>query len=480
MAEGQQTASWSELLRGGNGLRTLALAGGVAVHAINMYIVATILPSVVQDIGGLPYYSWNMTLFVVASILTSALSPRLIVTCGPRHAFLLALGVFSLGTVFCALAPRMGWMLIGRTLQGLGGGALLGLSYSSVRIVFPERLWPKTTALLSSMWGLATLCGPAIGGMFAQAGLWRWSFWSVIVAAFGLALAVQSQIAVKASTPQQSRSIAFVQIGLMMVSVLVVSVASLSPQTWRNLLGVAVGALLTAVIVRVDRRSRNGNDNGSRLMPDGAYELLKMGGAYACTVLLSVSITMEMFVPYFLQVLHGQTPLAAGYLAAVMSVGWTLGTFYSASRNETAVQRMLRFGPTVTAVCIVLLALLTALPVFDDRLIAASAVLIPLLGTGMGMGICWPHLLTHIYKTAPAGQENMASSAVITVQLYAMAFGAALGGMIANAAGFIDPGGVEGTRSAALALLLSFALPPALSIYFALWLARARMRWSRG
>jgi len=462
-----QSASWSELLRGGNWIRTLALAGGVAVHAVNMYIVATILPSVVQDIGGLSYYSWNMTLFVVASIFTSALSPRLMAACGPRRAFLLALAVFALGTVCCALAPDMGWMLGGRTLQGLGGGALLGLSYSSVRIVFPERLWPKTTALLSSMWGIATLLGPAIGGMFAQAGLWRWSFWSVILIVIALALAVNAQIATKVSTPQQSRGIAVVQIGLMMVSVLIVSIASLSPQTWRNLLGVSVGAVLTLIIVAVDQRSR------SRLMPDGAYDLRKLGSAYACTVLLSTSITMEIFIPYFLQTLHGQTPLAAGYLAAVMSVGWTLGTFGSASRKEAHIQHMLRLAPVLTTVCIVLFALLTALP-FTDPLLAASAVFVPLLGIGLGMGVCWPHMLTHIYKAAPAGQENMASSAVITVQLYAIAFGAALGGMIANAAGFIDPGGVDGTRSAALALLLAFALPSALSVYFTIWLARVR------
>jgi len=471
-ADKRPSAAWSELLRGSNGIRTLALAGGVAVHAINMYIVATILPSVVLEIGGLPYYSWNMTLFVVASILSSALSPRLMAVYGPRRAFLLALTVFASGTICCALAPDMGWMLGGRTLQGLGGGALLGLSYASVRIVFPERLWPKTTALLSSMWGIATLLGPAIGGMFAQAGLWRWSFWSVILIALGLAWAVQAQIAVKATVPQQSRGIPFVQIGLMMISVLVVSVASLSPHAWRNLLGVSVGAVLTLVIIAIDRRSHR------RLMPDGAYNLLKLGSAYICAVLLSASITMEIFIPYFLQILHGQTPLVAGYLAAVMSIGWTLGTFGSASRTEPVIQHMLRFGPLLTTVCIVLFALLTALP-FTRPLLAASAVFFPLLGIGMGMGICWPHMLTHVYKTAPAGQENMAASAIITVQLYAIAFGAALGGMIANAAGFIDPGGEQGTRSAALALLLAFALPPALAVYFTHSLARIRKAYGK-
>ncbi len=86
-----QEASWSELLSGRNGLRSLALAGGVAVHAINVYVATTILPSVVEDIGGLEYYAWNTTLFVVASILGSALSPQVLEKWGLRHSFLMSL-----------------------------------------------------------------------------------------------------------------------------------------------------------------------------------------------------------------------------------------------------------------------------------------------------------------------------------------------------------------------------------------------------
>src|SRR5699024_1746351 len=94
---GSYTATWSELLWGRNGLRSLALAGGVALHAVNVYIVTTILPSVVADIGGLEYYAWNMTLFVAASILGSALSPKMLDVLGARLAFLLAITVFALG-----------------------------------------------------------------------------------------------------------------------------------------------------------------------------------------------------------------------------------------------------------------------------------------------------------------------------------------------------------------------------------------------
>src|SRR3546814_7694407 len=123
----KHTGSWSELLWGRNGLRSLALAGGVAVHAVNVYIVTTILPSIVADIGGLEYYAWNTTLFVVASILGWALSPKSMEQFGVRRAFLMAIVIFGGGTTACELEPAMHWLLAARTVQGLGGGLLLGL-----------------------------------------------------------------------------------------------------------------------------------------------------------------------------------------------------------------------------------------------------------------------------------------------------------------------------------------------------------------
>ena len=86
-------ASWADLLHGANALRSIALAGGVALHAINVYIATTILPSIIKDIGGLEYYAWNTTLFVVTSIVGSALSARLIQAWGPKAAYLLAVAV---------------------------------------------------------------------------------------------------------------------------------------------------------------------------------------------------------------------------------------------------------------------------------------------------------------------------------------------------------------------------------------------------
>lgn len=462
-----QAPAWSELLWGRNGLRSLALAGGVALHAVNMYIVTTILPSVVADIGGLAYYAWNLTLFVAASILGSALSPKIIDAQGARTGFLVAIGIFAVGTTGCALAPTMPWMLLTRTIQGLGGGMLLGLSYASVRLVFEERLWPLAMVLVSSMWGVATLAGPAIGGIFAQTGHWRLAFWAILPCCVVLALLVVTQLDRSAGRSASRSRTPLGKISLLVLAVMVVSVSSLSHDLRWNALGIAGGIAVALFIVRIDSVS------SAPLLPTGAYKVgLVLGSAYACICLLSIGMTTEIYIPYFLQLVHGQPPLMAGYWTAMMSVGWTTSSFFSSRRSGAAARRLILAGPIVSAISLALLAVLLPQAGLSQGG-AAWIMLAPLLGVGLGIGMCWPLILTRVFKAAPKGQENIASAAITTLQLFAMAMGAALAGMVTNAAGFTDPGGIEGARKAALVLFVVFACAPGLAAVLSRGVRRA-------
>ena len=458
-------ASWADLFRGRNGLLALALTGGVALHAINVHIVTTVLPSVVRDIGGLDWYAWNTTLFVVASIVGAALSVRLLSALGPRGACLAALAVFATGSAACALAGSMPWMLAGRSVQGLGGGTLAALSYALIQVVFAPALWVRAVALVSGMWGVATLCGPAVGGLFAQAGHWRWAFWALmpVVVAQAILVALQLRPARDKRIDDQAPGIPALQIALLAASVLVVAAGSLSASLWMQAGGVAAGLALGVAAVMRDRRA------AVRLLPKGGTSTgTPLGAVYACVALLLFGTTTEIFVPYFLQTLHGHTPLAAGYLTAAMAAGWSGGSLLSSGRSTRAARRLLRAGP---ALCVVgLLALAVLVPAGEGAATSwqTTVVALALAAVGAGVGVGWPHLLTRVLALAPRGEEGMASAAITTVQLYGMAMGAAVAGLVANAAGVGAPGGVAGAQSAAAWLFAAFALAPLL----AAWLIR--------
>lgn len=460
---------WAALLSGANGVRSLALAGGVILHAVNVYIATTILPSVVRDIGGIDYYAWNTTLFVAASILGSALSARLLARTGPRGAYISASLVFAAGALICGLAPSMPVMLLGRFIQGLGGGFLFALSYAMIRLVFDESLWPRAMALISGMWGVATLVGPAIGGIFAGFGVWRAAFWSLIPVAALFALLAATVLPGRSADRAPGSPLALAQLLFLTAAVLAVSAGSVSPELSHNILGLGAAVILTALLIRSERRARH------RLLPDGAFRIsTALGALYATMSLLAIAVTSgEIFVPLFLQVLHHQSALVAGYLAALMGAGWTLGSVASSGASGAGIRRAILAGPILGLVGMLMLAVLMGSPSRGDWL-AVMPICLALVAIGLGVGLAWPHLLTRVFQAAPAGEQDLTSASITTVQLFATALGAALAGMVANLAGLTEPGGIAGTMSAAGWLFGVFALAPVIGVFTALRVIRLR------
>ncbi|PHM39815.1 MFS family major facilitator transporter [Xenorhabdus mauleonii] len=454
--------SWGQLLYGRNGLLSIALAGGVALHAINIYVTTTILPSVVRDIGGLEYYAWNTTLFMVASIIGAPLSKSVLSRFGPRAAYVIALIIFCIGTFICSSAKDMLWMLTGRFIQGFGGGILFALSYALIRIVFNERLWSRAMAMVSGMWGIATLCGPAIGGIFAHSDSWRFAFIALLPVAALLAIIVLTQLPSHEKSNIQSGQVALGKILLLGVSVLTISVASLSKEISVNIVGVAAGLTIAALIARFDHQAK------IKLMPTGAYNIhMPLGAIYACMSLLVIGITTEIFVPYFLQTIHGYSPLIAGYATALMAAGWTVGSLFSSGRSPHTAQKFVRLGPVLVVLALLVLAIIIPAQHLFGSATSFILICIVLTAVGIGIGATWPHLLTQVLKNAPAGQEDLASTSITTVQLYATAIGSALAGIVANLAGFSDPGGLAGAQNAAMWLFAIFAIAPVLATFVA-------------
>jgi MFS family permease len=445
---------WGELLSGKNGIHALALAGGVTLHAVNIYIVTTVLPSVVRDIGGLEYYAWSTTLFVVASILGSALSTRLLRSTGPRGAYAVAALVFALGTMICAAAPGMSVLLAGRFVQGVGGGFLYALAYSMIRIVFPESLWSRAIGLVSAMWGVSTLVGPAVGGIFAEFDAWRAAFWSLVplIGVFGsLAFATLPR---RKTRHSEDSALPILQLVLLSAAVLAVSAGSVAHGVVWNLAGLMAALALVAALIAVEIKAR------ARLLPSGALSGVGvLGLLYVTVALLVIGMQPDVFVPYFLQVLHAQSPLRAGYLAALIAMGWTVGSMLSSGRSERMGLLAVAAGPLVMLVGVIALAV--CLPIAGTgEWTELAPICVGLVLLGLGIGIAWPHLVTNIFRNAPAAEQDLAAGAMTTVQLFATALGAAAAGMVANAAGITVPGGEEGASSAALWLFAGFAIAP--------------------
>jgi len=188
--EAATDAGWRGLLAPRLVLTLSVLLGGVLLHSMNVLITATLLPSIVAELGGADLMSWPTTAFVASSIIaasgTSLVSGRF----GNRRAFSGGAVIYAAGAVLCACAPSINFVIAGRFVQGLGGGLLSALAYVLVRNAFPEPLWPKVFGLLAGVWSVTVLIGPLIGGVFASYGHWRSAF--VTVAGLGCLLGAGS------------------------------------------------------------------------------------------------------------------------------------------------------------------------------------------------------------------------------------------------------------------------------------------------
>ena len=155
-----RASDWQELFRPELAAFTIILNLGVGLHAIDVFVISSILPTVVGDIGGEAYYAWSTMLYMVASILGTAGGGILKAAIGARRGYALGGLIFLAGTALCGLSPSMPVLLAARVVQGLGGGLLLSQSLALVSELYPQALRTRILALISAIWGVAALIGP--------------------------------------------------------------------------------------------------------------------------------------------------------------------------------------------------------------------------------------------------------------------------------------------------------------------------------
>ena len=459
---------WREMFAGGNGLAASVLVGGVGLQAIETLIGSTLLPSVVKDIGGIDLFAWNTTLFIVASILASVFAAVRPFGIGPRGNYLLAAAGFGAGSLICGLAPSMEVMLAGRVVQGFGAGLLTAMSYGMIRIVFPQHLWSRAFALISSVWGVATLVGPAIGGVFATFDAWRWAF--LLLAPLSALLGLLALRALPRSSGEAGmQSVPVPQILLLTGAVIGISVASILTED-AVLPVVLIGLALLAVVVlgAIDRRAR------ARLFPRGTFALGSgLAPLFAAMLLINAAIISDMFVPLFLQQLHGQLPLVAGYMVALVAVGWSSGSMITSSWTGGRARLALAMGPVLQTIAAAGLALFVGRDNTDGALLPLVPVCLSLLVLGLGIGTAWPQVSARLLQAAPDGERDLTSASISMVQLFAAGLGAAVAGVIVNAAGLASGTSVASALNAANWLYGLFILVPLAAVPIAWAIVRS-------
>ena len=456
------TVGWLALFSNGNAAVSVMLTGGVAIHALSLRVVATVLPSVVPEIGGLRFFAWTTTVAVVSAIWGAAFAAPLARSRGLRGAYRASLVLFVAGSIVCAAAPNMGVFLAGRLFQGWGGGLLVALAYTTIQRVFPEGLRTRAMVLVPGIWGVAALCGPLLGGALAEWGFWRWAFWIDVPVAAVVALLAECSLPRSAErdapgVAAQARA-AFGRLALLGASVLAVAIGGASDGALSRCAGLVIGIALLMSLLQMEQTPDAGVAR-FRLLPTGAYRAGSvLGAASLALALMMGGSTAIIFLPYVAVAIGGYSPIIGGYLSAIAALTWTVAALGSASAGREWARRSMIFGPAVLALGLFLTG--CGLIIGSFVFMALSVGLL-----GAGIGAAWAPLGNLMIAHAKETERDVSSAFISTNQMISQAFASALAGMIANFGGFADPTlGSIGVVRGVTWLFLAFTLVAAAAL----------------
>ncbi|RSM83156.1 MFS transporter [Kibdelosporangium aridum] len=358
--------------------------------------VNTAMPRMVADLRGGELYSWPFTVFLVTSLIANVLAGRLCDRRGPAFGLYTGVILFLAGLLVAGLAQSMWMLLIGRALQGLGGGTISIAIYVMIAYVYPERAQPAAFGILSAAWVLPSLVGPAAAGLLTEHASWRWVFLGLVplsvVGGMLLLPAVRTlPVRVEQATPARG--------GLALAAVAAaLGIAALTwavehPSLSTLLLGVVGGAMLLPSLFRLLPKGTLSARPG---LPVTVLARGLLAGAYTA---------IEVYVTLTLTAVHGYSPVMAGLPLTVGALAWSAAALLPARNPD--VDRLVFVRWAFALLATGALAMLLVTPTWGWGWIAFVAWIIA--SAGMGLGYSSLSVLTMRYSSLPEQGTNAAA-----------------------------------------------------------------------
>jgi len=415
---------WRDLAADGRmpGLALVVL--GCWVVAADSLVTATIMPSVGASLSAFAWFGWAGSGFMTGLVVAGASAGWLAERIGLRAAMMLAGAGFAVGCAMSAAAPGIGLFLVGRAVQGCAAGWVVGLIYVAMAVMFPARHLPRVFAIATSVWGIATFAGPLVGGLFADAGLWRGVFW--LFAAQALLFMAASFVLVPADAGRGARSrLPLPTLVLLSLGIGAIATAGVLDGFALAAATAVAGLPLLGAAGMVDRTSGNG------LLPRRAADPdFPLGAAYVTYFATTAAGTsFALYAPAMLQFSNGLSALEAGYAVAAEALAWTAAALTVSGAGPIWRRRLIVIGPASILAGVAAVTLL----------IGGDSLIVVILGgavLGAGFGLSYSFIGQLVIGSFGEAERARGSAAIGAVRNAGGALGAALAGLAANGAGF--------------------------------------------
>jgi EmrB/QacA subfamily drug resistance transporter len=397
-------------------------------------VVATAMPTIVGQLGGLEQYSWVFSAFMLASTTAVPLYGKLSDIYGRRKLYVSAMALFLIGSVWCGWANSMTQLIFARALQGIGAGGILPLAFILIGEMFTLEQRAKMQGLFSGVWGVSSIVGPLLGGFLVDQLSWRWIFYINIVPGLLAAALVAFAWRDPHAHGHERPAVDYAGAALLTVSVVMLLLGLMRSGTssWMLIAGAAV---LFVMLLWVERRAAD------PVIPLALFRDRLFVTATSHGILTGWAIFGSVsFIPLFVQAVLGTSATQAGITLTPMLLGWVTASIIGTRLMLTVGYR--RLGLIGTA-SLTLGSFLMSQAGMDTSQLNLM-IFVALMGIGMGLSI--PSFLIAVQTSVSRRQLGTATSMLqfsrsIGGTLGVSVMGAALSSrLVANlAASRLDP-----------------------------------------
>lgn len=410
----------------------------IFVAAMDTTAVGTALPTIAHELGQFSLYPWIFTGYLLTSTTSVPLWGRLADRHGRRPVLLAGIALFVAASVLCGVSPGMGWLIVFRTLQGIGAGCLQPLVFTVIGDIFPLGQRARLQGLFSGMWATAAIVGPILGAVAVSTIGWRWIFdvnLPVGVVATILVWGYREHRPERRGARLDFSSAVLLTAGCALLLAGVGTGSASASPSWPL---IAAGAAVLAAFGWVEAHT------GTPTLP---FDLLRdrvIGPAILVATLAGTLMFGALtYIPLYVQDGLGGTAYAAGAAAAPMSLGWPVASVIAGwTLVRVGYQRLLVIGSLALAAGAVMLLIST--PALGSLWVSSSSAVI-----GFGLGLFTAPLLIVIQNRVSWDRRGAATALNQFSRTIGGAIGVSLMGVLLQS--YVRAGGSSGPRDRILA-----------------------------
>ncbi len=405
--------------------------------AIDATILATAVPSIVRELGGFSAFPWLFSVYLLAQAVSVPVYAKLADTVGRKPLMLFGIGMFLLGSILCGLAWSMPALIAFRALQGLGAGAVQPMSITIAGDIYSVAERARVQGYIASVWGVSSVVGPALGGLFAQLHLWRWIFFVNVPLCLLAGVLIWRNFHERVERRERHIDYAGAVLLTSSMTLLILGVLE-GGQAWAwasptSIAVFAAGAVLLVAFVFAERRAVEPVLPlwvlSRRLLLTTSLTALGVG---------AVIIGLTSYVPTYLEGAIGSPPLVAGLALAALTLGWPLAATFSGRLfyMKYGFRPTALIGMGLVVVGMVLLVVRAQTP--NVAVVAVSCFVV-----GLGMGLVAAPSLIAAQASVGWAERGVVTGANMFARSIGSAVGVAVFGAVANAvfetSGWPDP-----------------------------------------